>query len=474
MLFMRPSSSSLLIAVCFAISFSYSHAVYSAGVSPYLPLNLPNHISQKIERLGAIAGERSLNKPYKIAQVTALARKIQTTHPLLYRDIAPYLRNHKERTSTSLMQVSLASSNNSISNPYHFGADGESRLLLETAGYAMYSDNIGVSASAVISENNVNKAQGMVHVGVDVLQLDIGYKSRWWSVGRINSLLLSNDSEAFASVSASNVVPISAFDINYEVFAGKLNNEVGILFGDIFEQDKPYITGATFNFSPIKQVTLGFAHTTVFGGGVRDGGGSDFLDALTANNLGSAENSSFSEAQADRRYALQARYNHEVVGFHYSIYGEHVTRKVLGDNGEQPNAATIGIYFPVVNDSSFRIEATRYDQGFYNSDIYNNGYQDNKTSLAYFIATKAQNSATKRLTAQWFWPMNADESLTTSLGWSQVALLAENSNELVNSGLNFSADYRSRFENVYWGIEASTDIDAVGEQVYRLGAYIGF
>ena len=70
--------------------------------------------------------------------------------------------------------------------------------------------------------------------------------------------------------------------------------------------------------------------------------------------------------------------------------------------------------------------------------------------------------------------MNTDESLTTSLGWSQVALLAENSNELVNSGLNFSADYRSRFENVYWGIEASTDIDAVGEQVYRLGAYIGF
>ena len=471
---MRLSRSSLLIAAGFAVSCLYSSLVFSGGVSPYLPLNLPNHVAQKIERLALIAGETSLNKPYKVAQVTALARKIQITHPLLYRDIAPYLRNHKERASTSLMQVSLATSNNSISNPYHFGAHGESSLLLETAGYAMYSDHLGFSASAVISENNVNKAQGMVHVGVDILQLDIGYKSRWWSLGRINSLLLSNEAESFASVSASNVVPISVLDINYEVFAGKLNNNTGVTSGDLFQQDEPYITGAALSFSPIKQITLGFAQTTVFGGGVRDAGAREFFDSLVTNNIGSANNSSFSEAQADRRYALQARYNHEVVGFHYSIYGEHITKKVLGGSGNQSNAATIGIYFPTINESALRIEATRYDQGFYGSNIYSNGYQNDESSLAYFVASGAQNTSAESVTAQWFWSINADESLTTTFGWSQVALLAEDSIERINSGVNFSADYRSRFENVYWGIEASTGIDALGGQAYRLGIYVGF
>jgi len=57
---------------------------------------------------------------------------------------------------------------------------------------------------------------------------------------------------------------------------------------------------------------------------------------------------------------------------------------------------------------------------------------------------------------------------------SRVALLAEDSKEIGNSGLNFSADYRSRYENVYWGVEASYGLDAVGEQIYRVGVYLGF
>lgn len=464
-------TKSKLACAIFLVLFSIQSN--SAGVSPYLPLNLPNHIAQKIERLAIIAGETSLNRPYKVAQVTALARKIQSTHPLLYREVAPYLRNHKGRSSISLMQLSLGASNSKINNPYHFGADGESSLLLETAAYTMYSDHLGVSASAIVSEDSVNKAQGMVHVGIDFLQLDIGYRSRWWSVGRINSLLLSNESEAFASVSASNVVPLSMLDINYEVFAGRLNNNAPVVSGDLFEQDEPYITGATVSFSPIQQITLGFAHTTVFGGGVRDAGVGTFYDALVTNSLGDAASTSYSEAQADRRFALQARYNHEVMDFHYSIYGEHVTKKVLGNNEAQPNAATVGIYFPAINDSSLRIEATRYDQGFYTSDIYTNGYQDNQNSLAHFIASKAENTAAKSVTAQWYWSMDAENSLTTSLGWSQVALLTQPLNERVSSGLNFSADYRSRYKSVYWGVEASFGEDVIGDQVYRVSFYLG-
>lgn len=471
---MRPSSSILLIAACFAFSLLFSHSVYSAGVSPYLPLNLPNHIAQKIEQLAVIAGETSLNKPYKVAQVTALAHKIQTTHPLLFRDIAPYLRNHKARSSTSLMQMSLAANNNSISTPYKFGIDGESNLLLETAGYAMYSDHLGVSVSAIVSENSVNKAQGMVHVGTDILQLDIGYKSRWWSVGRINSLLLSNEAEAFASVSASNVVPITALDINYEVFAGKLNSRTGITSGDLFEQDEPYITGAVLSFSPIRQIALGFSHTTVFGGGVRSAGRRSFYDALINNRIDSTVNTSYNNAQADRRYALQARYNHEVMNLHYSVYGEHITKKILGNSDARPNAATVGIYFPNIDNHSFRIEATRYDQGFYSSDIYSSGYQNEGYSLAHYIASEARSSGAKSLTAQWFLSMSADESLTTSLGWSQVASISGASQETVTSGLHASVDYRSRYDNAYWGIEAATGIDAVGEQVYRLRVYVGF
>ena len=348
---MRFSSPLLWIAVFIAL-ISFSRFVYSEGVSPYLPLNLPNHISQKIERLAVIAGETSLHKPYKVAQVTALARQVKSTHPLLFREIAPYLRNHKERASSSLLQASLAYSNSAFSNPYHYGVDGQSNVLLEAAGYAMYTNYLGFSGSAVISENGINRAQGMMHVGVDVLQLDVGYKSRWWSIGRINALLLSNEGESFASISASNVVPISTIDFNYEVFAGKMNEETSVISGDLIQQDEPYIAGALLTFSPVKQVTLGFAHTTVFGGGVRDTESGTFYDALVSNDLGSAANTPYNEEQADRRYAFQARLNQEVMDFHYSIYGEHVTRKVLGASGNQPNAATIGIYFPTIDRKS--------------------------------------------------------------------------------------------------------------------------
>lgn len=471
---MRTSSCILLMANIVIISLLVPRFAYGKGVSPYLPLNLPNHVAQKIEKLAVIAGDGTLHKPYKVAQVTALARKIQNTHPLLYRDIAPYLRDHKERKSTSLVQLSLVTSNDRFSNPYHFGVDGESNILLETAGYAMYSDHIGVSASAIISESSINKAQGMVHVGVDFLQLDIGYKSRWWSIGRINSLLLSNEAETFASVSASNVEPISKFDINYEVFAGKLNDKSDVLSGDLIEQDEPYITGAAVSISPIKQVTLGFAHTTVFGGGIRSNGFRTFFDALTSNRLHSAAGTQYEDKQADRRYALQARYNHEVMDFHYSVYGEHVTKTTLDENGDKPTATTIGIYFPAIDEHSIRIEATRYDQGFYSSDIYNTGYQNDESSLGNYFVSEAQDSAARSITAQWFWSMNTDESLTSSFGWSEVELPTNQLNEQVSSGLNFSVDYRSRFENVYWGLEASTGIDVVGERVYRLGVYLGF
>lgn len=469
---MRTSSCILLMANIVIISLLTPRYAYGKGVSPYLPLNLPNHVAQKIEKLAVIADDGTLHKPYKVAQVTALARKIQNTHPLLYRDIAPYLRDHKERKSTSLVQLSLVTSNDRFSNPYHFGVDGESNILLETAGYAMYSDHIGVSASAIISESSINKAQGMVHVGVDFLQLDIGYKSRWWSVGRIDSLLLSNESEAFASLSASNVIPLTEYDMNYEVFAGKLSNAT-ISSGDSIERDQPYITGASLSFSPVNQVTLGFSHTTVFGGGVRDNGSNEFFDALATNRLDSASNTSYADTQADRRYAIQARYSTEVVGFHYSIYGEHVTKKVLGNDNTQPSAATVGIYFPAINESSFRVEATRYDQGFYSSDIYSNDYQYEERALAHFVSSQTQNTSAKSITAQWFWSMGAENSLTTTFGWSQIALLNESSNELVNSSLNFSADYRSRFQNAYWGVETSAGIDAIGERVYRISLYLG-
>ena len=114
---MRLRSSCFLVATVVATSSFFSQPANSTGVSPYLPLNLPNHIAQKIEQIAVIAGETSLNKPYKVAQITALARKIQTSHPLLFRDIAPYLRDHKERSSSSLMQVSLAASNSSYGTP---------------------------------------------------------------------------------------------------------------------------------------------------------------------------------------------------------------------------------------------------------------------------------------------------------------------------------------------------------------------
>ncbi|MEC8904233.1 MAG: capsule assembly Wzi family protein [Pseudomonadota bacterium] len=470
---MRLSSSCFLVATVVATSSFFSLPANSTGVSPYLPLNLPNHIAQKIEQIAVIAGETSLNKPYKVAQITALARKIQTSHPLLFRDIAPYLRDHKERSSSSLMQVSLAASNSSYGAPYHFGVDGKSNILLEAAGYAMYSDHFGASASAIITENGVNRAQGLLHTGIDILQLDIGYKSRWWSVGRIDSLLLSNESEAFANLSASNVIPLTEYDINYEVFAGKLSNTT-INSGDSIELDQPYITGASLSFSPVDQITLGLSHTTVFGGDIRENGSKEFFDALATNRLDSALNTPYADAQADRRYAIQARYSTEVVGFHYSIYGEHVTKKVLGDDSTQPSAATVGIYFPAINESSFRIEATRYDRGFYSSDIYGNGYQYDERALAHFVSSQAQNTSAKSITAQWFWSMGAENSLTTTFGWSQVVLLNESSNELVNSSLNFSADYRSRFQNVYWGVEASTGLDVLGERIYRVGVYLGF
>lgn len=446
----------------------------SAGVSPYLPLNLPQHINQKIEKLAVITRQATLHKPYKVAQVTAMARSVQNTHPMLYRELLPYLTGHRHPVGVSLQQVSVSSSNGNSDRQYQFGVNDNHSASFELAGYAMYSDHVGLSGSTVFTDKNAYLAQAMFHAGVDWAQVDVGYKSRWWSVGRIHSTLLSNQSEAFASVSLSNVTPLSLFNIHYEAFAGKLNEQSQIVTGAMTEIDQPMMAGLMVSVNPIKQLTLGVAQTTMFGGAVRENDTSAFVNALINDEINSAVEGGYQDAQADRRYAFQVRFNSSVADLPYSLYSEVVTKDTLGSDMPTARAFTAGIYFPLLGNHALRVEGVNWERGFYTSAIYASGYQDGVNSLGHALAPNAQSSAATSVATEWFWSMSADSSLTTKVTWSEIDRYNNEMQDDVVSGAGVAVDYRSTWRNAYWGITASTGLDNVGERVNRLTLYLGF
>jgi hypothetical protein len=96
-------------------------------------------------------------------------------------------------------------------------------------------------------------------------QFSFGKQSYWWGPGSASSMMLSDDAEPFYAFRIDRTLPLSIPLVSKLLGPMRYDNFFGKLSGHLYPR-QPYFYGQKFNFSPTKNLELGFARDAVFAG----------------------------------------------------------------------------------------------------------------------------------------------------------------------------------------------------------------
>ena len=219
----------LVIFIIFGLSVSSINAI-AKGVSPYLPLNLAPEVELQIEKLMAMTGDAPLVKPYKAKEIITRLESIKDYHPLLYRRLSSYLKRYTQNiANTHRAVIASVSNDNPRALENNRGVKHNASIEVSAAGHVFFNPYIYVSAGASYSDEG-GKAATNSHIsfGTEYIQMDVGYRDQWLSPFHDSAMLISTQAENTPSVTLSNSTGISDFNLRYELFYAKMDEEVNI------------------------------------------------------------------------------------------------------------------------------------------------------------------------------------------------------------------------------------------------------
>ena len=91
-------------------TFNFSPFAQANGVTSYLPANMSSQFDNDIEKLAVLTNIPQLTKPYNVATVLSHLKKIQKSHPALYKRLDNALAAYSSNIAISHARFSLSSS----------------------------------------------------------------------------------------------------------------------------------------------------------------------------------------------------------------------------------------------------------------------------------------------------------------------------------------------------------------------------
>ena len=443
------------------------------GVSPYLPLNLAPEVELQIEKLMSMTGNVPMIKPYKAKEVIVRLEQIKDYHPLLYSRLSAYMRRYTQDFANTHRALNLAKGNdNRRALENNRGVKHNANVEASATGHVFLNPYIYASVGANYS-NEGGKALTNTHLsfGYEYAQMDIGYRDHWFSPFHDSAMLLSTQAENSPSVSLSNSTGITDFNLRYELFYMRMDEETKIMANGETNRGEPSMTGMHISASPVDSLSVGFSRTYFYGGGARDDGLGIGVQGLFSPS--SLEDNLDNLEQGYGQSSVTAKWNYGIE-VPVSLYAEvaRFDADNLNNGEESGNAISLGMYLPVLFENmSLRYEVTNRDEGWYDSSFYDIGFRHKQQALGHWGADELRSRANPGATSHHMlmdWELIDDQLFT-------LIIRQQNYDDVPNVELDTSVQIKARYSFVtsygFMGLEATAGRDALGENYNRLNAF---
>jgi len=258
----------------------------TVGISP--------EIERKIERVLILADQPSLKRPFAAATVQDALPRACEVDAALCAEVSRYLAS-LTRTA-GITYASLTASESSGADtavPTSHGMSSESNYNAAIAAYWQPSAAFLVTAGVLAYEGEATPTGTVASFGLDVLQVDVGYRDRWWSPAQGSAMLLSTQAATMPSVTISNYRTLTKANLRYEAFVARMSESSNIATTTGTTSGHPQLAGVHLSIEPFPGWSLGVARLMQYGGGDREETFSDMLQAFfnpsDADNTGTPE-----------------------------------------------------------------------------------------------------------------------------------------------------------------------------------------
>ncbi len=346
------------------------------GPSPYLPLNLRPEIERQVERVLILAGKPILRRPIAAATVLEALPKACAVDAQLCAEVTSILARYMPPFSITDVSLEGALGNNSDKTiPNRFGLDTASNWNASASALWEPSDYLLLNVGGVAYEGHAVPEGTTLSFGWDVAQVDVGWRSHWFSPLTDSAMLVSTEAPTMPSVTISNYKPLTKLGLGYELFVAKMSHSDLIATDTGFTSGNPQIMGLQVTMEPASGWSLGLNRIMQYGGGTRDsslhGALKAFFNPSTFDNTSQGPNEQFGNqvGAITSEFIFPGKMPFSV----YFEYGGEDTSR--GNNFLLGNSSlSAGINFPRLGHGvDLTLEASEWQNGWYVHGIYGDG-----------------------------------------------------------------------------------------------------
>jgi hypothetical protein len=445
------------------------------GVSPYLPVDISPEIERKIERVLILADQPSLKRPFAAATVSDALPRACAVDPVLCEDVRRYLTSLTRNTGITYATLT-ASSGSGVDTalPVAHGMTSQSNYDAAIAAYWQPGASFLVTAGVLAYEGEATPTGTAVSFGLDVAQIDVGYRDHWWSPAQGNAMLLSTQAATMPSVTISNYRPLTKAKLRYEAFVARMSESSNIATSTGTTTGHPQLAGLHLSIEPLPGWSIGVSRIMQYGGGDREDSFADLLDAF----FNPADNDN-TGTPADFGNQLASLTSQLIVGepIPLAIYFEYAGEdtSTLSNLRLGNSALSAGVAFPKLGERvSATFELTEWQNGWYVHHIYADGLRHEGHVLGHWGGDwRTLNDGVGARSA--FARVNIDRAFGGSIEASYRQLDNEDyTGGNYETAQQFDARFSRPWGEVLVGGEITVGSDVFGESYSRVGAFIRF
>jgi hypothetical protein len=279
-----------------AVALACAHATaYARGVTPYLPLNLNPEVEREVERVLVLGDKPVMTRPIPVVIVFDALPKACLADAALCARVRRYLTNYMHEAGVEFASAEVAATHGSDPvMPNQHGRTAQNHYQVAAAAYIQPNDYALLNVGGIAYEGRVTPTGSVLSLGVDLAQLDLGFRDHWWSPMTDSSMLLSTEAPTMPSITLSNYQPLTRLGIHYEIFAARMSksDKIELAGSGQLTTGYPKVSGLHLAFEPVPGWSIAANRILIYGGGAA--GGQSIGDVLQAFfNPSKAQSSGF-------------------------------------------------------------------------------------------------------------------------------------------------------------------------------------
>ncbi len=446
----------------------------AAGITAYLPADLPAPEARQLTLVFALADEPVMRRPVSVAAVERAMERACPRDPALCDAVGHWLARYRAPLALTGIEAELAAADHTaVPLPNRQGLLSTDDWQVRAAAQWQPLRSVVIGAGLIARQGEVVPTGTLVSLGNEVFRLDAGFQDLWLSPTPDSAFLQSTQAATRMAVSVSNERPLTRWRLRYLVQVSRLSRSEGIVEDGIPSSGYPRLATLSLSVQPAAGWSLGATRQLQYGGGKRDSGAASLLKAFFAPNHYDNFRPGRPEEFGNQQAAWSSRFVYPgtrpvVVSMEFA--GEDTSH---GTPGRLGNAGlTLGVEVPRLwRTLGLRYEVSEWQNSWYTHHLYTEGLVNRGQVLGHWgAAWRAPRSdvggRSQSLQLQW----SLAHGRALELNWRQLANQSY-SPVAYHAAHQIGATFTAPLGRFLAGTELLTGRDVFGDRFYRLAAF---